>query len=235
MINEEYIKQLGFNDYQKKRTLLMYDIACEISKEDKNSLILKGGTSLLFCYNLNRFSTDLDYDGMTYNFNLDKIFKNCFLKNNLHWDGNIKPKKHTQTVIRYMLHYKESEDDPLKIEISFRNMDYIENGYNYFEIKNGIKTYPIPILARSKIDTFLDRMKARDIFDAAFLLKTYPGAIDDERIIKCNEKIKSLGLDYFEKELKNEPVLSKFDHEDILLNFENAIKSRVINIDKKKQ
>ena len=59
--NESYLKNdLHFDSEKITRLLLMYDIAKKISCNDKHGLILKGGTSLLFCYGLDRFSTDLE-------------------------------------------------------------------------------------------------------------------------------------------------------------------------------
>ena len=49
-------------DIQKN---VMKDLLLFINKYDKHTTILKGGTSLMFCYKLDRFSEDLDLDSTT--------------------------------------------------------------------------------------------------------------------------------------------------------------------------
>jgi predicted nucleotidyltransferase component of viral defense system len=225
-LNKEYFEKiLKFNNYETSRILLMFSLAKDIAKDNNDKLLLKGGTSLVLCYNLNRFSTDLDYDGMNYNIDLTNNIKKIFEENKLNLTKIIL-KKDTDTVKRYMIHYDESKDEPLKIEISFRNMDYFNNDINYYESKNDIITYPITQLSNFKCDTFFSRIKARDIFDVAFLLKYYPETFDKQRILKCIEKINSLGLDYFEEVMKDDKVIKNYDTETILLELNNNLSKR---------
>jgi len=220
-INRQYFENtLQFNKEKTDRILLMYDIAKSISNDNKN-LILKGGTALLFCYGLPRFSTDLDYDGIDYNLNINDNVTNVFKNNNLEL-SSINIKKNTDTVKRFMVHYKEAENNPIKIEISFRNMEN-EKILDYKTNINGLNTYNIDYLANDKINTFLDRMAARDIFDASYLFKEYPDVIDKNLILKCKDKVNSIGIDQFEKIIKNDDILKDFDTDDILINFDKNI------------
>jgi len=223
-IDRKYFEEkLQFVPYQTDRSLLMYELAKNISLNKKNDLLLKGGTALLFCYGLNRFSTDFDYDGMKQKIDLQKCIEDVFKNNNLNLTDLIL-KKDTDTVKRYMLHYKEAVDDPIKLEISFRNIDYFKNN-NYAENINNLYTYPILILSRMKIDTFLTRTKARDVFDTAFLLQNYAKTFDEERIIKCYNKLNDLGLNYFENLINEDKIIKNYDTNSILINFENTLKT----------
>jgi hypothetical protein len=58
MIDALYLKNLQFTDFRVERTLLMANIAESIAQNQKSGLIAKGGTALLFCYKLPRYSTD---------------------------------------------------------------------------------------------------------------------------------------------------------------------------------
>jgi predicted nucleotidyltransferase component of viral defense system len=231
-INEKYLKnKLLFDDKKIKRILLMYEIAKKISIANKNELVLKGGTALLFCYGLQRYSTDLDYDGFNYNFKILDEIKSVFNSNGLELD-KINIKKDTDTVKRYMLHYKEAENNPIKLEISFRNIDDVEYiNKNIIQINN-INTYNINYLAAKKtkkIEAFLNRTAARDIFDVSFLLQCFPGCVNKELLEKCKSKLSSIGLDQMENILKNDETLINFDCEGILVNFENNINKYLCN------
>jgi len=165
---------------------------------------------------------------MKYEIDLKKNIENVFKKNNLNI-SEINVKKDTNTVKRYMIHYNEAKGDPIKIEISFRNMDYYENK-NYNVIKNDIITYPIIHLSRMKIDAFLKRDVARDIFDIGYLLNKYPKTFDNERIIKCYNKINRAGLDFFEKIMKEDNIIMKHDIEKIIINLDSNITKMYNNI-----
>jgi len=220
-INRQYFENtLQFNKEKTDRILLMYDIAKSISSDNKN-LIIKGGTALLFCYGLPRFSTDLDYDGIDYILNINNNVTNVFKNNNLEL-SSINIKKDTDTVKRFMVHYKEAEYNPIKIEISFRNIDN-DNILDYKTNINGLNTYNINYLANNKINTFLDRMAARDIFDAAYLFREYPDVIDKGLILKCKDKMNSIGIDQLEKIIKSDEILKDFDTDDILINFDKNL------------
>jgi len=223
-INEKYLKDaLSLDNDKTKRILLMYDIAKIISNKNKNDLLLKGGTALLFCYGLPRYSTDLDYDGFNYNVDIINDIKSVFKTNNLELE-NINTKKDTDTTKRFMIHYKEAKNKPLKLEISFRNIDNIDNIKNYFVQINGINTYNIKYLSFSKINAFIERTAARDIFDTSFILQNFPESVNKDLIEKCDKKIKSFGLNHLENKFKSDEILNNFDCDTILIDLENNVK-----------
>ncbi|NTW26402.1 MAG: nucleotidyl transferase AbiEii/AbiGii toxin family protein [Lentimicrobium sp.] len=126
----------------------------------------KGGTALMFFYDLPRFSTDLDFDLLdiekeeeTYN----KV-KKIVLKHGAIFD---EAKKFYGPLI--VLDYGKSERK-LKIEISNRNFG------SRFEIKNllgfSVKVMVAPDMFAHKLCALLDRVALtnRDIFDVWFFL-----------------------------------------------------------------
>ena len=93
--------------WQEEHQTIMKNFLSFINNQSKN-FILKGGTALLFCYNLNRFSEDID---LNYYIDKEKPQKKDFFKlvemfckiNNL----TFFKKKDTETTKRVMIHYNE--------------------------------------------------------------------------------------------------------------------------------
>jgi predicted nucleotidyltransferase component of viral defense system len=159
---------------QKQRLALMREIAKTTAAEDA---ILKGGTGLLLCYGLDRFSEDMDFDGYgRFDFErVQKLIAKAFEKQNTNVTQAI-VKKDTPTTKRVMFHYEVIGSPryayPLKIEFSFRQSQEIAD--KDFTVIDGIKTYTIERLAEKKLNAFFDRTAPRDIYDVSFLLENYP-------------------------------------------------------------
>jgi hypothetical protein len=66
--------------------------------------------------------------------------KFVFNSNGLELD-RINIKKETDTVKRFMIHYKEAENNPIKLEISFRNIDDVDCVNDKCVRINDINTY----------------------------------------------------------------------------------------------
>lgn len=131
---------------------------------DSNSpLILKGGTALMFCYGLDRFSEDLDFDATAHT-NTEGYVRSFCSKNGYSYFR----KKYTDTVQRLTIHY--GGEKPLKVETSFRNQSL---SFNDSIIKNGIRTYPIDTLAQMKMTAFMSRDRIRDLYDVSFITNNY--------------------------------------------------------------
>lgn len=160
---------------QQTHTELMLAVLAKI--QDK-PLILKGGTALMLCYGLDRFSEDLDFDIQgdfvgKGTINLVHTLKSVTGQNFEVLDVIIK--KDTPTVTRYMLRYhdrRENQHTALKIETSYRtpNHDYA--------IINGLKTAKIQDIAAFKINCVLDvqhdsRTKARDLYATNFIIREF--------------------------------------------------------------
>ncbi len=127
-------------------------------------LILKGETALMFCYGLNRFSEDLDFDTQYPQYNiLNTIQKFCATNQ---YQYNLK--KDTPTVQRVTIHYGGMQ--PLKIELSRRRTHIDEEETT---IINNIKVYKLPYLAMMKTNAYLNRDTIRDLYDITFLINQH--------------------------------------------------------------
>ena len=113
------------------------------------------------CYNLDRFSEDIDLDST--NKNIKKYIDNFCKKNNFQY--NIA--KDTDTVKRFKIHYGD-DNRFLKIEVSYRRKEL-----NSITTINGIKVYDINQLAIMKAAAYTGRDKIRDFYDICFICKNY--------------------------------------------------------------
>lgn len=72
-----------------------------------------------------------------------------------------------------MVHYRNDAMRPLKVEVSYRQADQIDEAD--ITVIDDIRTYTIDKLASLKIDALVNRTKARDIFDTSYLLTSTRG------------------------------------------------------------
>lgn len=169
----------------------------------------------MLAYGLDRFSEDLDFDVYSdfkgsHKANLSSVLKN--IKENNFKVSNISVRKDTDTVNRYRLNYQNSlnNEASLKIEISYRTPLDRENAI----FKNGIYVLPIEKIAGFKINSVLDinndsRTKARDLYDANFIIKNYPNAVSDEQITNLlNINMDNLEVRYKDS-FEEDRILSK--------------------------
>lgn len=155
-------------DLNKHKFLLMQilkDIYSDI--ELSNCLGFKGGTALMFFYDLPRFSVDLDFnlldkdqEGLVYN----KVRKILLKYGNIYDEA----KKHYGPIVVLDYGYGERK---LKVEISNRVFE------NRYEIKNllgiNVKVLVQEDLFAHKLCALLDRRSItnRDIFDCWFFME----------------------------------------------------------------
>jgi len=214
-----------FTDAQKTRTEFMRHIARMLTETTRDTFILKGGTALLLAYGLPRYSTDLDYDGRDRNIDIAGPLTIASKRAGIQIDS-LNIKKDTETVKRYMLHYKGSENDPLKVEISYRQSSAINK--SDITIIDGICVYTIEKLALLKTEAFLGRTKARDVFDIAFILRQYPDALTKDLLRRISNRINELTLDLLSASMKEERILRGFDPDDIVLDMQNRIDNLLV-------
>ncbi len=129
-----------------------------------SGLVLKGGTALMLCYGLPRFSEDLDFDAAASEIStIARVEAFCRARD---YDCHIK--KDTDTVQRCTVHYGGVK--PLKIETSYRRaqIDPAE-----VAVVGGITTYKLPVLAQMKLGAYLGRERLRDLFDVSFIVNEH--------------------------------------------------------------
>lgn len=130
-------------------------------------LALKGGTALLLCYGLDRFSEDIDLDGRK---KLNLQSRLGAVLSRVTTEHDIRIVKDTDTVQRVKIRYKTPlATGNLKIEVSYRT------GFEEVDLAeiNGIKTYKIARLIEQKLRALEGRTTARDLYDVAFLTERY--------------------------------------------------------------
>lgn len=181
------------NDYQIKQLEIMENFLKDLNRETA-SFVLKGGTALMLCYDLDRFSEDIDFDGT-----IEKIKpyveKFCF-KNK--FDFNVK--KDTSTTQRYTVHFNQNYK-PLKIETSYRNK-IIDNKVQC--CINGILTYNIDYLCKLKILEFLGRNKIRDLYDLVFIGNNYAEDLTNNTKQLLQSAFFEKGFDYIDYLVKTQ-------------------------------
>ncbi len=130
-----------------------------------DAFVLKGGTALMLCYGLDRFSEGIDLDMLSQN-NKDDL-QNILKQYCSNTGFSFKVIKQTNTTDRYVLHY--SDIQMVKIEISRRKLATSEN----IKKINGIQVYDIDTLCILKKGTYDNRMRLRDLYDLVFICSNY--------------------------------------------------------------
>lgn len=155
---------LNFSPERRLHVDIMRSIARDLSDLP---MVLKGGTALLLCYGLTRFSEDLDFDSPRKFSIATRIESILSQKTSQH---ELKIVKNTETVQRIKSHYLGlSGDRLLKIETSFR----VAPDESMVTMIDGIRIYKIEALIEQKITALANRTAARDLYDVAFLAKNY--------------------------------------------------------------
>lgn len=192
-----------------------------VMKEIKSlPLALKGGTALLLCYDLDRFSEDLDLDGIK-KVNIQSKLKSVLNRTTLKYE--IRIPKDTETVQRLNVYYETLKSKgKLKIETSYRDgfsdKDTVEI--------NGIKTYKISKLIEQKISALKNRTTARDLYDVNFLISKYAEHFSNEIkniLLEVAGDITTLES-RFRIVFENDDIFAKdVSFDDILLNLSESI------------
>lgn len=164
---------------KNKHKLYMAQILSLIFKDKDlcNVIAFKGGTSLMFFHNLNRFSTDLDFNLLDAT-KLDMVYDK--IRAILTRFGTIddEAKKHFGSVL--VLNYGKGER-MLKVEISTREYP------NHYEMRSlvgtDIRVMTMPDMFAHKLCAMGERLSPRDIFDVCFFLQNH---------VEINEEIVQL-------------------------------------------
>ena len=167
----------------------------EFLNKKTDQYVLKGGTALMTCYGLNRFSEDIDLDGQRKDIIpiIDEFCKKYGYSFNI--------KKNTDTVKRCMVNYG-NESHKLKIETSFRRRDFSDA-----EIRkiNGITVYSINELCIQKSGAYAQRDKIRDLFDLSFITNNYYEELNPYVRSALRNALEFKGLEQFDFIVKDQP------------------------------
>jgi predicted nucleotidyltransferase component of viral defense system len=174
---------MELTEIEKDHKLLMRNIVQSLAG---TPYVLKGGTALMFGYDLDRFSEDLDFDSVK------KLNLETKIKENLPSGFEIveitKPKD-TNTVQRYKVTYiTPNGKRRLKIETSYRKKDISKADYSLIDT---MQIYNIDFLLDNKLKATHDgdtpRTTARDLYDIYFIVNNFIEIITPSFILRLKE------------------------------------------------
>lgn len=200
-------------DWQKQHKEVMNDFL-RFLNERSGDYVLKGGTSLISCYNSKRFSEDIDLDSVNKR-SIRNIVED-FCKQNSY---TFRVAKDTDTVKRFMIDYGNASK-PLKIEISYRLRSIAPEKIRKI---NDITVYDINTIAYMKSNAYNSRDKLRDLYDMTFVCKNYENELTPQTIDLIRDCLQYKGLeqfDYLVKEQDDEFIDKDQLAEDFLDMFE---------------
>lgn len=189
---QERVKSMSV-DWRIRHGQVISDFITYLNVETEN-YVLKGGTALYLCYNLDRFSEDIDLDGRSKGFT-EWVEKFCG-KNGY----SFRIAKNTDTVERCMLNYGNAEK-PLKIETSHRRK---EIGSDEIKKINGILVYEIESLCIMKINAYTNRDKIRDLYDLTFIYSHYCDRLSPQTMALLRSAVEYKGIEQFDYVIRNQ-------------------------------
>ena len=201
---------MSLTDEQQAEHVEVMTAICRAFRKKNLPMVLKGGTALKLCYNLDRFSEDLDFD-CAKALDLEKPLKEVFAqlgKSKAHLrNPDITIKKNTSTARRYRIVY--AGDVTLKLETSLRGTpddnDLIEC--------DGIRTYKIGRLIKQKLGALKGRTAARDLHDVVYLYKHYRDDFSDDDLLDIKDLYDNQSeiLDEYNAAYNEDAILSTSD------------------------
>lgn len=195
-------------EWQKQHLSVIKDFLDFINTKS-SEFILKGGTALMLCYGLDRFSEDINFDGTKGNIG---TYIDLYCRNR---NFSYRTAKDMDTVKRCMINYGNI-GKPLKVELSLRKKTIDPDEIN---IINGIKVYKINSLCAMKVNAYVSRDKIRDLYDLSFICNNYWEQLSVSVKILIREAVSYKGVeqfDYLIKEQKDDLIDSSKLAEDFL-------------------
>lgn len=203
-----FMSSFTFNEQMKHRRVID-DFLTYLNKET-DQFILKGSTALMMCYDLDRFSEDVDLDTTKQNI-IPLVKRWCASR---HY--NMRVTKDTDQTKRCMIDYDtESGKHSLKIEVSYRNRNIPES---YFEAINGFTVYNINQLTRQISRFYVLRDSIYDLYDLCFINKNYSNSLSEDTLFDLSENISHKGLSQLEFLLKTQSF-SQIDTDKLASDF----------------
>lgn len=132
-------------------------------------LVLKGGTSLMLAYGMDRYSEDIDYDSNTRIVLAKDV--DTIMRDKTRMEYAIKIKKDTDTTSRIFVHYSTEKVEEATLKIEVKNNRVLQTE----EIRNdpGFYVYSINHICQNKIDATQNRIKPRDLYDLGYVSKHF--------------------------------------------------------------
>ena len=183
--------------------------------------VLKGGASLMFCYGLDRFSENLDFDSLDQEAELANYVQAFAHANGYECSsGNVGALR--VCTIRY------GGPKPLEIRSSFGRWRAPASGIT---IVNGIKTYSLEAIAQMKLCAYMARGKVCDLYDVCWLASTHWNEFSAPVRESFTFSLAEKGIEQFEIALHEQPD-EFFDEERLLQLYLRACEGAGVDVDK---
>ena len=211
----------------KSEALHEHVMAAVVSRMQDTPYVLKGGTALAFAYDLDRHSTDIDFDAAEPVYIKDRIRHGLA-------DAGVSlaaflTAKDTPIGQRYKVHYIDPdthEDCLMNVDMSFRT---VPNEDDISDVR-GIRTYKIEALFDQKLLAAVQRTAGRDLFDLAFMARRFGDILSNDQIRRTEEFSRDYeGIaGFFDQAFRSDVVLSRFSTaEDRALMLRIAIEEQI--------
>ena len=141
-------------------------------------LVLKGGSALAFCYGAGRHSTDLDFDARR-RVDLRGIIRRAGRAAGVEMQPvERKPRKKKERFHGpYVNPFKEGPA-LLKVDVRWKTAPVRRD----IVVVGGVRTYKVEAIYDQKVAALKSRKEARDLFDLAFVMKSYGERLRDDQI-----------------------------------------------------
>jgi len=214
---------------QETHLRLMRAVASEMATA-KGVYVLKGGTALMFTRGLDRFSTDLDYDGAK------RLSLVGALKTGAGRAGvtvsEVEILKDSDVMQTYRMRYVAAKDviQSLLVETRIREIDFAETE----KTKDGLLVYKPHKQLAQKLEAAADRgnRAPRDLYDIAFLVEKYPeAAVANAEKLKAFASNPDLLLHIYSSTWRYDEILGEKPLESVILglmeSMEKALKQEI--------
>lgn len=153
-----------------------------------DQFVLKGGTALMMCYGLDRFSEDIDLNSKKQDIR-EHVRRYCEKRGYAY-----KVAKDTATVKRCFIDYG-NPNHRLKVEVSYRNNTAADQSIRNI---NGIAVYDINQMAMLKCNAYLGRDRIRDLYDLCFIFQKYESELSAAAKNQITEAFSVKGIEQVE-------------------------------------
>ena len=178
-------------DWKEQHVVVIADFLNHLNKQTSD-FVLKGGTSLLMCYGLDRFSEDIDLDSTLQHSNVIKKAVASFCE---FYGYTFRTAMDMDTVKQYMIDYGNENSKKLKVEVSFRKKQIDRSEYTKI---NGITVYSIDVICIMKACAYLNRDRIRDLYDLSFIFNKYYEQLSPQTILQLRNAIQYKGIEQFD-------------------------------------
>ena len=182
------------NELQKQEIFEIEVLQLLNNKGFLKNLIFGGGTMLRLCYELPRFSLDLDF--WTYGV---KDFSAFFKKINSELAKQMELTDSAEKFYTYLLELRKP-GSLRKLKIEIRKTDSIQQfqekiAFSKFSDRQVlVRTYSLKQMLQNKVDALIGRKEIRDAFDIEFILKKGIEITQDEQeLVKVKKIIQQFG------------------------------------------